>query len=258
MSLRFQDTSPLWLEHWSEAIQRLSMPSLSIRLGRTDMMVLGSQIRGHRHRFVDGAPLDASELRRELDRAVGRFSKPFVVRLGSRSPKDCDLWMATGGQLWDGHQLWRLLTCGSRRLADDLVNTLAMDSMGHLHLRAWRPMQSVSEIRVFYRQRRMIAASQYDSQSPDAGMHLYTHRKALCRALCAFEARFAAHAPLDDLVADLWFDPDTQDVELIDLNPFHRRTGAALFTWSELDMTRGLRLRMSDEVVEIGLTSLKL
>ena len=252
MRLDWAATRPLWLEFWPEAVASLSMPSIQVPLGIADSIALGSQILGFGHWFSTAGPFPLDNIEERLE-AVPTIDAGFVVRLGSRAPKDTDLWKATAGRIFTTSQIMRMLTGGSVRLAWDLKRSLSAGFETCLHLRVWRNIPPWSELRLFFKNRHLIAASQYDSNDRTAGDQLWNCHSTVIPALGVFEERFGSVSPLADVVADVWFDTESQEVELIDLNPFHPFTDASFYSWVALDWDGALRLFRDGQILAIPL-----
>jgi hypothetical protein len=94
---------------------------------------------------------DASliELRHSVDEVLADQPSGAFVRLGSRSPKDTPLGVATGCRASDGSEALRLLTAGSKRVAFDLSRSLRHSYRPWVFLRTWQQIDWFAEFRCF-------------------------------------------------------------------------------------------------------------
>jgi len=186
-----------------------------------------------------------SELTRTLDEALRGFAHGAFVRLGSRSPKDTPIGLATGCRATTGLEAIRLLTAGSRRIAFDLRQCLRYRYRPWLFLRAWQEIDGYAELRCFWLGGRLAGVSQYHHRcplpQPTRGWLIAGAGHAIARFLPRFRAAWGAHAS----VFDLWLSPVAPDgrATLIEINPCGASTDPCLFSWQDGDFDGSLRIR---------------
>jgi hypothetical protein len=176
-------------------------------------------------------------LLQRLDDALQRFSGGAFVRLGSRSGKDSVYARTHGMRVTTSEEAVRLLTQGSARVAFDLQLARRHSYTPHLFARQWLDIHPSAEFRCFMKQRRLVGISQYDCKNHGHFPEIARNAAAIRDAICSFFPRLAESSHLDDVVFDVFisdFDSITGlQVRLLELNPFHPKTDACLFSWAK-------------------------
>jgi hypothetical protein len=137
------------------------------------------------------------------------------------------------------------LLCGSQRITDDLARPHTMDADvlsvlhgegarlgGPLHIiaRPWLDIPRWTELRGFVLGRSLTALSQYFTA--EHYPELWADRHAIAARVVEFvKARLGPAMPMENAVVDLVWSPETSDITVIELNPFGRCSGGALFNW---------------------------
>nr|WP_255569827.1 cell division cycle 123 family protein [Actibacterium sp. 188UL27-1] len=115
-----------------------------------------------------------------------------------------------------------------------------------LHLRDWRDLAPWSEFRMFIKDRRFSGVSQYHHR--DLFPALARNYAPLAQVLADFADQVLAVLHIDDVVVDLAVhetSPGDFKTELIELNPFDKRTDPCLFSWDrEGDFDQTFRIRL--------------
>ena len=178
-------------------------------------------------------------------------AEQYFVRLVSRSPKDAAYFDKSIFELTrkekgnDMRALWYTLFMGlkvesgqeavellirSERVYQDL---LALPSTGPLQLviRTWSNIDPEREFRAFVYNGALTAISQYNEYIfvPD----LISQRCEIKQAITQFFEKIKPFLPSAlSCIMDLAVSQDMQNVLLVELNPFSKQTGAALFNWN--------------------------
>eukprot|EP00658_Telonema_sp_P-2_P061599 TRINITY_DN5028_c0_g1_i13.p1 TRINITY_DN5028_c0_g1~~TRINITY_DN5028_c0_g1_i13.p1 ORF type:complete len:204 (-),score=47.82 TRINITY_DN5028_c0_g1_i13:3-614(-) len=125
------------------------------------------------------------------------------------------------------------LLCSSQRIMDDLDRsqhqpTNQVSIIG----RPWVDISPWQELRGFIKDRQLTALSQYYTAQH---FHELWDRKQLIGDMAQefVEASLGPCMPMEDAVVDLMYDPQSDQLLAIELNPFGRCSGSALFSWAE-------------------------
>jgi hypothetical protein len=233
-----------WIENWPQEIAALSFPQRGVALTVGQIHAIGLANGIHRHCFENGHEASLADLTGELDDALQSFAGGAFVRLGSRSPKDTALGIATRGRALTGTASVRLLTSGSRRIAFDLRLCLRRNYQPWVFLRAWREGDG-AEFRCFWMGGRLAGVSQYHHQSvlpaPWRSQVIEQARNSIGTFLPAIRAAWGK----GDIVFDVWVDASASHRRafLIELNPCVPATDPCLFSWQPRDFDCSLRIR---------------
>jgi D123 len=219
------DAGPFYgtfLEHWPEAVGRLSMPHLGCVLEPSDARLLASL-------GADDGPGPArpysAALTDFLAEALAAFGDGLFLRLGGRSFVTADRGPRRVRSLAAALAILRRPGYRAARMAH---RCLLAGRPVWLFGRRWTPMAPAEEFRLFLRDRRLVGASQY--HHAQVFPELAGRSAAIGASLAAFAGRLAPRLHLPDVVADVLV-PRAADEPplLIELNPFLDATGRALF-----------------------------
>jgi hypothetical protein len=181
--------------------------------------------------------LPIEPLLQRLGEALHQFPSGAFVRLGSRSSKDSVYARTHGMRVTTSEDAVRLLTQGSERVAFDLQLARRHSYTPHLFVRQWVDINPSAEFRCFVKQRRLVGISQYDCKNLGHCPVIARNSAAIQDAIYSFFPRFSESSHLDDVVFDVFisdFDSITGlQVRMLELNPFHPKTDACLFSWAE-------------------------
>ncbi len=225
----FERLRPTYIENWPEGLRTLSIRQVDIPLTLDDARALGSNIRVFGGRF--GPPQSIDAIAARIEAALREFPEGAFVRLGSRSGKDCDFALASGMRVAGTRAALLMLTDGSRGVAWDLQLALWFDYPPHIFVRQWHTVPAWAEFRCFMRARRLLGVSQYDCVNLGARPEIAANAEVLFEAIRKFFAQFREAAHLDDVVFDVFVEPETFRVRLLELNPLLPMSGACLYRW---------------------------
>eukprot|EP00466_Bigelowiella_natans_P010372 jgi/Bigna1/70557/fgenesh1_pg.12_\ len=133
------------------------------------------------------------------------------------------------------------LLCLSQRIVDDLQDAkrsktlLKPFSIMNLHLitRPWVEIPRSSELRGFIHDRKLTALSQYytvDHHYPE----IWKDRHEIAKKACEYvKLTLGPKMPMKDAVVDFVWLPKERQLYIIELNPFGKLAGSALFHWTE-------------------------
>ncbi len=185
-----------FIENWPLALAELSLRQVGVPLSAQQARALGSQVRGFEHYFHQGGMLSIDDLHEPLASGFMQFSEGCFVRLGSRSPKDSDLAIATGMRVHSVSTAIRMLTDGSARIAADLLAALNFGYSPYIFLREWLDIELWFEFRCFIVNRSVVGISQADGhlgkRYPDL-IEQSSDYESIIRTFCA-ELIQALHA----------------------------------------------------------------
>lgn len=234
----FALAAPTFVENWPPAVAALAIPATVLPLAADEALALGAAMAAHGHRFRGADPRAELRLRGRLRDAFRPYAgHGAFVRLGSRSPKDGLAAQRFGLRAATPDAVWRLLTGGSARLADDLETARRHDHGPSVILRPWLEIPPWAEIRCFLRGRALVGLSQYDCVNHPPFRELAANAAAIGSAARAFVARLAAVLPMEDVIADIVLRPENAgwSAVLLDLNPFHPAADWCLFAAGDFD-----------------------
>ncbi|MCB2261458.1 MAG: cell division cycle 123 family protein [Candidatus Thiosymbion ectosymbiont of Robbea hypermnestra] len=224
----FRRAEPTFLEHWSEGMTALAPAAVSAVLTLREARALGSVQSVWGQWFGPPDRQGLASLRAKLAQLFRSKPSGGAIRLGSRSPKDADLALSQGLFADRTECAFQLLTDGSKRLAWDLREAIAHNHRPSLYLRTWIPHAAWEEIRLFFFNRSCTGGSApvYASIPDDYPVH------ALARRVSEFARRLGRTLSLPHCIAEVLAPHAGDEVFLLDINPFHPSTDAALYAWT--------------------------
>lgn len=226
------DVWPSFLEAWPPALHALSFRSVKIPLTEPDLIALISQTPAARAALgVDGRLSFSGEFRAALATALREFPTGVFLRTGSASFKSEELLLRP---IFTVELALKRLMFPNPRVARLASLCLRHHRPVALFVREWHDLPPHSEIRLFFSGRRLVAASQYHYRDLFPEMALTAPR--LAATLASASVRIAAALPLEHLVVDVavTLGPASQEVVVIETNPFGPATHAGLFVWREI------------------------
>lgn len=124
------------------------------------------------------------------------------------------------------------LILSSERVFVDLRDWLEFGEPEQVALRRWEPrLRYDYEFRLFVRHGKVTAISQYDHYA--VYPHLHAMRDTIQKALLDFWAQIHTHVGETSYIMDLGYLQDNGTVVLVELSPFLRCTGPAMFRWEK-------------------------
>lgn len=186
-------------------------------------------------------------LHRDISGAISDLGGAVTPKLNWSAPKDAR-WILPGNNLrcTTADDIYLLLK-SSDHVVDDLeapfaaADDVSKDNVEHqmipeLVLRQWREINPALEFRVFVRDGRILGISQRDLNHYIFLRGLKTKLEKVINTFIieTFIPRFPQKC-----VVDVYVPAPYTKVEIIDVNPFTRKTDPLLFTWHEL-LTRVL------------------
>lgn len=254
MTEYFAKVQPTYLEAWPQALHSMSFASVGMKLSLAEAEALGASIAEYGETFPPPHYRDLSGIVARLAARIdGVFPKGFVVRLGSRSPKDSWEW-ARSPKVATAEGALGMLTSCSERISDDLHLAICNQYEPWIWCRAWIEIPKWAEFRCFMQNRRLVGISLYNYR--DRGMpELSEHASSIEWAIrdCFFP-QFASACHLDDVVFDVFvmikqrvtptgMTERAVEVKLIEINPFTPMTDPCWFDWNrEGDFDGGFRV----------------
>ncbi|WNG30035.1 hypothetical protein F0U62_43010 [Cystobacter fuscus] len=235
-----------WIEYWPPQVQALSFRQQGIELTRAQLHALARRngIAASLFDAVGTAPLTA--LQAQLDRLLQQFPAGAFVRLGSRSPKDTERFVLSGGRADSGAEAIALLSAGSRRMFVDYRRCMQNHWTPSIFLREWQPMSSAQEWRCFVHERQLLGITQYwHAQALDSGACAQLQRTGIA-SLLQLAAQLLQRLPLPSFVFDACLplpSPLAARAVLIEINPFGATTDAGLFDACDERLDRTIRWR---------------
>ncbi|HEX5753001.1 MAG TPA: ATP-grasp domain-containing protein [Archangium sp.] len=223
---------PSFMEAWPPTLHGLSFRSVQIPLAEPDLLALISQTPEARPPLeLDGRLTFSGEFRSALATALREFPAGVFLRTGSASFKSDEFLLRP---IFKAELALKRLMLPHPRVARLASLCLHHHRPVSLFVREWRDIPPQSEFRLFFYGRRLVAASQYHYR--DLFPEIAPAASRLAAALSAASARIAAALPMAQLVVDVAVTPSpaSQEVVVIETNPFGAATHAGLFTWSEI------------------------
>ena len=196
---------PYFYENWSPELKKLAIPmTASIPIPKAIVEKLVNQ---------DTKDLYIYELSKTME-----DSKPFFVKLSSRSPKDflCIGRIAIPTPVKTPPEVFESFAC-SMRTHEDLVCFLEEEITPYIHLQAFRPIDELSEYRLFVKGGKLVAMSQYYFQIVNNLTEFEAKRKL--EIASAYIGRHSGLFPAKDIVVDVFFNP-FNNICLIEINPY--------------------------------------
>lgn len=232
----FDMVKPTYIENWTAALYRLSIPQVDVPMTVVEAKALGSNLMDFAETFDSPPRQDISGLRQRVEEAIRQFAGGCFVRLGSRSPKDSWRGCRQGFRVSTQEEAFALLCDASERISDDLHLAIANDYAPHIFVRKWEDFPVWSEFRCFMRGRKLVGISQY--QHREKFDEIGPCRDVIERTIRSFFLCFRSAVHLDNVVFDVFVHPcDDEagpvDVTVIEINPFFELTDPCLFNWKD-------------------------
>ena len=228
------DAKQTFIENWPPELMRLSFATRLFRLTpveRDNLSLLFEAYNGGQAQ-IDEATINS--LRQQLTEEIAHFPHGAFVKLSSRSPKDA----------WDARdQKWKVFEgsaalqwfAESERIHDDLCAARTSNEPVYIAIREWRDICPQDEWRVFIKERRIVAVSQYDYYNSYPNMH--GEIGSIRWAIDQFWPTLKAALHLDTVIADLWVRSNAHETgrvweaRLIEINPYGNWTDPCLLDW---------------------------
>lgn len=237
MSAYFAKVRPTYIENWSAALSALSIAQVDIPLTMEEARALGLINKEFSKWFSNGSIEPIDGIIKRIDMALSNYPEGAFVRLGSRSGKDSSYANNRGFRVTDGNAAIRMLTENSHRIAYDLRLALHHNYCPHIFVRRWLEIPAWSEFRCFMKSRRLVGVSQYDCKNLGPCPEIAKNAERIEAAIREFFEAVSARSHLDDVVFDVFIKVGEQtsnvpiNVQLLELNPYFRKTDACLFQW---------------------------
>jgi len=233
-----------WIENWPKDLYVHSFSHKGVQLSLDAAHALGRLNGVYAHCFSKTDPHEALiDARLALDDAFGHFPQGAFIRLGSRSPKDTPLGVASGCLAENSRQALRLLTAGSHRMSYDLRLCVRESYNPWVFLREWRDCEPMREFRCLFRDGRLIGASQYHHGRCFPADRRAERIERAIAAICGFRAKLLAAWGTSPVVADVLINGDTDAATLIEVNPYGPPTDPCLLSWNSPPSPPVLRIR---------------
>ena len=215
-------------ENWPESIIRLAVPAKSLQLFPHEIDFLGQWQPAYKRYFSPFFCASCPSLEQRIAEQLTEHDAYFP-RLSFCSWKDATRFNRPCRTLED--------ILGWLRRADERIDKyLVIAKSDHtsvwLHLMDWRKIEDYDEVRVFFKDRRIIGASAYaeDSRDPISA----ERANLIVESLQRIEASLTEALHLDSVIVDcLISKAQLQTIELLELNPFSTLSSAAQFCWDE-------------------------
>lgn len=229
-------TSPFYgtfIEAWPTGLARLSFSHEVVELSPADRRALVSRVPAIRSLLgLNGRLPYSNELPRVLAEALARLPAGAFMRLGACSFVTPHRGPAAVRSAAEAVQL--LVDPGER--AARMVHRCVVS--GHpvaLYLRRWHEIPPSGEFRLFIRDGVFVGASQYHHTVVFPG--LSESVSAAQAEIGRFVGELVPQLPMPSVVADVWIDASRGALRttLIEINPYMRVTGSALFDWDRED-----------------------
>lgn len=224
-----------WIEHWPAEVQALSFRQRGLALDPAQAAAL-RRAAGATGPIAASWTLDSTDdaawasLEAALDALWVDFPAGAFVRLGSRSPKDTPLGLASGCHAASGAQALKLLCSGSRRVQHDLAWAARHGLLPYIWLRAWHDIPWSAEWRCFVQAGRLVGMGQYHTALALPCAELMRAQRAQ-PAVERLATTLARAMPLPNVVFDVWLREMDEAPLLIEINPWGLPTDAGLFDW---------------------------
>lgn len=229
----FKTVVPTYIENWPKALMHLSFSSVPTKLSLKEARALGAEIVEWGESFGTRDVMLVEKIKERLVKAF-RLVNPAFVRLGSRSPKDSWGGYKTAFKVTSPDEALKLLTDCSERMHDDLQLALREKYEPTIWLRSYCEDLGY-EIRCFIKDKKLIAASQYEHKGPVGDLN--DHRRTIIASIINYmRMDFLPLLHIPDVIVDLAvrkLDPDsnTHPITMIEINPFFEYTDPCLFDW---------------------------
>ncbi len=256
------------LDRWYDSLKDMTMRTefipLSMDEGRIILdewqLIAGSFNPAQVDKFLGQEPLQG--LVGRMNNLLNTFSDGAFARLGTRSPKDSKLIEERGRKFFEQDQGPRApprdfnedlirklrdqiaglrirtsrdlftLFFTSERIRDDLEETIEHGDTQTIVLRAFEEIDPTTELRLFVKDRQIVAASQYNHLI--VSDRLVHDGQRYLQATRDLQARVSDRLSLTSYILDVGFlHGNTAQPRLIEINPFCVGTSACLFSWKE-------------------------
>ncbi|MFH1859959.1 MAG: hypothetical protein ABH870_02950, partial [bacterium] len=213
------------------------IPQIDVPLSLQEVSILGSNIKGLKHCFVESYQ-KITQIRKRLETALSYFPNGVFVRLGSRSAKDSHHAQHYGLRVDNAYAAVKMLTESSKRVLFDLLLACRNNYSPHIFVRQWMEIPAWAEFRCFMKNRKLVGISQYDCKNLGYCPEIDENAGRIRFAIEQFFEKFKEVSHLDDVVFDVFTiihkeeNDISIDVKLIELNPFFSKTDSCLFSWS--------------------------
>lgn len=243
------EAAETFVEHWPSAFRALAGPLVYRTLTETETLWLIAQEPSLRHTIgMRDRPQMELSLRKALITLTSQVKMPLFVRISPCSFKEGALLPAP---IVGADGLLRQLQHPGRRAASMALHCLRGGVPVSVIVRPWQMIRPWEEFRLFFLKGSLTAISQHH---PGAQLPRHYKKWALAETLCAFAERLIAVSHLDTLTADVFACADTNEVLLIEINPWSEETDPSLYDWHNAPpVDKMLRVRVRDRVLGIPL-----
>ena len=243
------EAAETFVERWPAALAALAGPFAYRSLTETETLWLISQEPSLRPTIgvMGRQPMDIS-LSKAMIALASQVEMPLFARISPCSFKDgCFL----PAPLANADALLRQLQHPGPRAASMALRCLRGGVPVSVIVRPWRGMLPWEEFRLFVRKGVLTAICQHH---PGAEFPRHWRKRALANTLCVFAQQLIAASHLDTLTADVFACANTDQVLLIELNPWAEETDPSLYDWrTDPPLDKALRVREHDSVLRIPL-----
>jgi hypothetical protein len=249
-----QEAAATFIECWPAALRTLAGPFAYRALTETETLWLIAQEPSLRHivGMIDRPQIDMS-LRKALIALASQMKIPLFARISPCSFKEGSL-LPAPITCPDG--LLRQMQHPGRRAASMALRCLKGGVPVSVIVRPWQLIRPWEEYRLFFLKGVLTAISQHH---PGAQLPRHCKKRALAEALCSFAKRFIAASHLDTLTADVFACADTNEVLLIEINPWSEETDPSLYDWHKAPpVDKMLRVRVHERVLRIPLLNVSI
>jgi hypothetical protein len=239
----FERVRPTYIEAWPRALSALSIASVDIPLSLGEAEALGSNLMDWGETFPEPRGRPIVSILNRMEDAATRFQGGFVVRLGSRSPKDSWAWNREGPRMVTAYQAMATLCDASERVSDDLHLAIENGYSPHIWFRQWVEIKPWAEFRCFMVDRKLVGVSQYDYLKRPVFADLKADHRSIVWAMDRWFPTFRKACHLDTVVFDVFVTRRTArspfgeervfEFRLIEINPAFELTDPCLFSWQE-------------------------
>jgi len=221
------------ISHWYAALGDCTFPTVFVRLSGAEIEALL------------GADPNADAARKSmarLDLAIQSLPGASFVGADVCAPTDSPQYRHGHG-LRSGRAAWELLAASPQ-----VREAFRAQATQRFTVRPFRRMERTREFRMFIRQRRLVAMSQYHLDGYAARLHV---RQAEIWSLAqAFAAEVTPWLPAENLVIDVYLTSDRR-LLVVDLNPWGDPTNPLLLRGWDRDWSQDTGLRLIPKPVKM-------
>jgi hypothetical protein len=215
-------------ENWPASIVRLAVPAKSLQLFPHEIDFLGQWQPTYKRYFAPIFCASCPSLEQRLAEHLTDHGVYFP-RLSFCSWKDATRFNRPCRTLED---ILAWLRRADERIDKYLVTAKSDSTPVWLHLMDWRKIEDYDEVRVFFKDRRIVGVSAYAEDAKDPISAERANR--IVESLLRIEATLTEALHLDPVIVDcLISKTQLQTIELLELNPFSALSSAAQFSWDE-------------------------